>query len=232
MAQSKGYFAQFKNFKVFRSKICSQLLWNDFSGSISKGLHFCQITICCCCTIYTRNSVPLLFSHIFYLNIDRYIGHELQEQFKWDGTKLFAFPVLSFEPFLSQLSPFSQKLNIRALAIVSILLFGLITVINCSQGAFQEERMMDRLHSHNHICCHGEQKSGRREVAEDRVQWDTGAPFPEKSKMNVPIVTAPCISLVISMTGLRWMTWHGTCCEASFPSFETAPVSFQQYMVI
>lgn len=82
------------------------------------------------------------------------------------------------------------------------LLFGLITVINCSQGAFQEERMIDRLHSHDHIYCHGEQKSGRREVAEDRVQWDTGASFPEKNKMNVPFVTAPCISLVISVTGL------------------------------
>ncbi|XP_012885176.1 PREDICTED: sperm-tail PG-rich repeat-containing protein 2 [Dipodomys ordii] len=74
--------------------------------------------------------------------------------------------------------------------------------INLSQGAFQEERMMDRLWSHDHIHCHGEQKSGKREVAKDRVQWDTGASFPEKNKMNVPIVTAPCISLVISVTGL------------------------------
>lgn len=82
------------------------------------------------------------------------------------------------------------------------LLFGLITAINRSQGAFQEERMIDRPHSRDHICCHGEQKSGRREVAEDRVQWDTGAPFPERSKMNVPIVTASCISLVISVTEL------------------------------
>lgn len=132
--------------------------------------------------------------------------------------------------YLSQLSPFSEKLNIRALDVVSIV--WLITVINCSQGAFQEERMMDRLHSHDHICCHGEQKSGRQEVAEDWVQWDTGAPFPEKSKMNVPVVTAPRISLVVSMTGPQLMTWHGTCSEAPFPSFETAPVSFQQYMVI
>lgn len=85
-------------------------------------------------------------------------------------------------------------------------LFGLITVINCSQGAFQDERMIDRPHSHDRFHCHGEQKSGRWEVAEDRVQWDTGAPFPEKSKMNVPIVTAPCISLVISMAGLLLMT--------------------------
>lgn len=53
----------------------------------------------------------------------------------------------------------------------------------------------------DYIHCHGEQKSGGQEVAEDRVQWDTGAPFPGKNKMNVPIVSAPCISLVISVTG-------------------------------
>ena len=80
-------------------------------------------------------------------------------------------------------------------------MFGLITAINHSQGAFQEERMIDRSHSQDHIPRHGEQKSGRWEVAEDRVRWDTGAPFPEKSKMNVLIVTAACISLVISVTG-------------------------------
>lgn len=61
--------------------------------------------------------------------------------------------------------------------------------------------MIDRLHSHAHIHCHGEQKSGRREAAEDRVQWDTGAASPERRKMNVPIVTAPCVSSVISVTG-------------------------------
>lgn len=62
--------------------------------------------------------------------------------------------------------------------------------------------MIDKLHSHDHIRCLGEQKSGRREIAEDRVQWDTGTPFPEKHKMNVSVVTAPCISLIISVTGL------------------------------
>lgn len=61
--------------------------------------------------------------------------------------------------------------------------------------------MIDRLHSQAPIHCHGEQKSGRREAAEDRVQRDTGAALPEKRKMNVPIVAVPCISLVISVTG-------------------------------
>jgi hypothetical protein len=84
---------------------------------------------------------------------------------------------------------------------VECLLFGLIKAINCSQGAFQEERMIDRLHLQAHIHCLGEQKSGRREAAEDRVQGDPGAAWPAKRKMNVPIVAAPCISSVISVTG-------------------------------
>ena len=61
--------------------------------------------------------------------------------------------------------------------------------------------MMDRLHPQAHIHCHGEQKSGRREAAEDRVHGDPGVALPEKRKMNVAIVAAPCISLVISVTG-------------------------------
>ena len=67
---------------------------------------------------------------------------------------------------------------------------------------FRKERMIDRSHSQDHIHCHGEQKSGRREAAEDGVRGDTGAPFPEEDKMNVLIVPAPCLSLVISVTGL------------------------------
>lgn len=62
--------------------------------------------------------------------------------------------------------------------------------------------MMDRSHSQDHVHCQGEQKLGRREAAEDRVQWDTGAPFPEKEETNDLIVAAPCISLVISVAGL------------------------------
>lgn len=101
--------------------------------------------------------------------------------------------------FLSQLSPFSEKFKSFG---VWFLLFGLITVINHSQGAFQEVRMIDKLHSQDHVHCHREQRSERQEAAEDRVQWDTGAPFAEWNKMNVPIVAASCISLVISVTGL------------------------------
>ena len=61
--------------------------------------------------------------------------------------------------------------------------------------------MMDRSHSQDRVHCQGEQKPGRREAAEDRAQWDTGAPFPEE-ETNVLIAAAPCISLVISVAGL------------------------------
>lgn len=111
----------------------------------------------------------------------------------------FTFLQESLDFILSQLDPLLGNLNIRGR--VGCLLFGLITAINCSQGAFQEERMMDRLHPQAQIHCHGEQKSGRREAAEDRVRGDLGAALPGKRKMNAPIVAAPCVSLVISVTG-------------------------------
>lgn len=61
--------------------------------------------------------------------------------------------------------------------------------------------MMDGSHSQDHVHCQGElaRGGGRRGR---RVQWDTGAPFPEKGEMNDLIVAAPCISLVISVAGL------------------------------
>lgn len=68
--------------------------------------------------------------------------------------------------FLWQLDPLLGNLNL--IGRVESLLFGLITAINRSQGAFQGERMIDRLCSHAHIRCH-ENKSqvgGRQQKTE------------------------------------------------------------------